>query len=158
MNDQTKTKAQLINELVALRQDIVKLEGSETDHKVAMVSQVDGIPLFESIVESAPGSMVVSGADGEIVLVNRRAEELFGYRRDELLGKSIETLMPKRFRKTYVDHQTRFLSHPELRPMNKNFELTGQRKDGSEFPMDVYLSPIKLRDEILILSVAFDIT
>jgi len=158
MKDQEKTKSQLIDELVELRKEISNLNEAETVHNGTEAKHPESEPLLGLLVESAPGAFVVSKADGQIVLVNSNTEKLFGYQPEELLGKPVETLMPERFRKAHVDHRTGFFSHPEMRPMGRNLELYGQHKDGSEFPIDVYLSPITLGDESFVLSASFDIT
>jgi PAS domain S-box-containing protein len=97
---------------------------------------------FAELVDAAPDAMVVVDQDGAIHLVNRRAEELFGYSRAELIGKAVEVLVPERFRKTHVGVRSDFAAAPKVRSMGSGLELFGRRRDGSEFPIEISLSPV----------------
>src|SRR5690349_11409625 len=118
----------------------------------------DAPNLFEQLVDSAPDAMVVIGVEGKIRLVNRRAEELFGYARDELVGQAIELLVPRRFQQGHVKHRTDFSQAPRVRPMGSELELFGLRKDGSEFPVEISLSPVVTEGETLVASAIRDVT
>lgn len=113
---------------------------------------------FQELLESAPDGMVIADANGDIVLVNRQAEHLFGYSRHELLGEPVEKLMPRRFRSAHREQRTGFFSDPQQRNMGVGRELYGRQKDGTEFPVEISLSPIETDEGILVSSAIRDIS
>jgi PAS domain S-box-containing protein len=113
---------------------------------------------FRLAVESCPSGMVMIDRTGKVVLVNTETERLFGYRRDELIGRSVDVLVPMRLRSQHVRHREGFIRHPETRRMGAGRELFGLRKDGTEFPVEVGLNPIQTSEGLLVLSVIVDIS
>lgn len=112
---------------------------------------------LQQAVEASPNAMVMTDQDGRIVMVNARAEEYFGYTREELIGASVDTLLPERFRAGHPILRERFALKPEARPMGSGRDLYGRRKDGSEFPIEIGLNPIETQEGTFVLSAIVDI-
>ena len=110
------------------------------------------------VVEAAPNAMVMINDQGHIALVNSQTSVSFGYTRDELLSMMVESLIPERFRPLHESSRGAFFARPNRREMGAGRELFGRRKDGSEFPIEIGLNPIQIRDESFVLASIIDIT
>jgi PAS domain S-box-containing protein len=113
---------------------------------------------FRALLESAPDGIVIADRDGRIAMVNRQAELLFGYEREELLGREVETLLPEHARMQHVMHRAQYVAAPAVRPMGRGLALSGRRKDGTEFPAEISLSPLETDEGLLITAVVRDVT
>ena len=113
---------------------------------------------FRLVVEAAPSAMIMVNKDGCITLVNTQAEAVFGYSRQELIGRTVETLIPERFRSHHMDYRLGYLGDAHARPMGAERELFGLRKDGTEVPIEIGLTPIQTSEGLLVLASIIDIT
>src|SRR5260370_5326228 len=113
---------------------------------------------FRAVLEAAPDAMVIVNKDGRIVLVKAQTENLCGYGREELLGKPVEMLVPQRFRGAHPAHRTGYFAKPTAGPMGAGLDLYGQRKDGSEFQIEISLSPLETEEGKQVSSTIRDIT
>ncbi|NJK85374.1 MAG: PAS domain S-box protein [Bacteroidales bacterium] len=113
---------------------------------------------FKWLVESSPNSIILTDGSGNIRLINRQTELVFGYERNELLGKPIETLMPERYRGHHVTYRKNYYNEPQARPMGTGRDLYGLHKSGNEIPIEIGLTPLKMQDKQMILATIVDIT
>ena len=118
----------------------------------------DSEAYFKHLLELAPDAMIIIDEHGKIAIVNGQAEEMFGYERSEMLGQPIEMLLPERLRRVHVGHRSGYGLDPRLRPMGQGQDLVARRKDGSEFPVEISLSPIKANNGRFVSSVIRDVT
>ena len=113
---------------------------------------------FRTLFEFSPDAIIATNQTGEITEVNSQVEKFFGYSRDELLGQRVEALVPERFRNAHLKHRADYSAASQTRPMGIGLELRGRRKDGSEFPVDILLSPVETAEGKITLSVIRDLT
>lgn len=128
------------------------------DHNKLLSGYRKAQALFEHLFESTPDANMLVDEQGLITAVNHQAEIYFGYLREELLGQPIEMLLPEEFRQRHQNHRNRYNQSPRLRPMGVGLELYGLRKNGSKFPVDITLNPLKTDDGLVILCVIKDIS
>ncbi|MET0341319.1 MAG: PAS domain S-box protein [Polyangiales bacterium] len=121
--------------------DVLRLQEQKVAQQRALDVVVTRSERFAQLLDMAPDATVIVGQDGKIQLVNLQTERLFGYPRAELVGQPLDILIPERFRATHLGHMQRFFANPGARPMGSGLELYGRRRDGSELPIEVSLSP-----------------
>jgi PAS domain S-box-containing protein len=114
--------------------------------------------VYEKLLDAAPDAVIVVEESGRIVLANLQAERLFGYHKDQLIGEAMEILVPERFRASHPAHRGRFFAAPKVRPMGSGLDLFGRKSDGSEFPIEISLSPLHTEEGLLISASIRDIT
>jgi PAS domain S-box-containing protein len=129
---------------------------AERDEAVAKLRQSE--LKMKAMLESAPDAMVIVKSSGEITLVNVQMEKLFQYKREELIGRSVEMLIPDRFQEKHAGHRATFYRNMRVRPMGSGMDLYALRKDGSEFPVEISLSPIESDEGTLVITAIRDIT
>ena len=113
---------------------------------------------FRNLLEAAPDAMIIVDEKGKIVLVNGQALRMFGYKRDEMIGESVDALLPEKLRHMHVSHRASYSEQPILRPMGQDIDLVGLRKDGSEFPVEISLSLVETHGGRFISSVVRDVS
>jgi protein-histidine pros-kinase len=128
------------------------------DTRVSRMSREKAEGMFRALLESAPDAIVILDGEGTIQLVNTQAERLFGYSRADLLGHPVEMLVPARFRSRHSGHRAGFFAQPRVRAMGAGLELMGLRQDGTEFPVEISLSPIETDEGLLVSSAIRDAT
>ncbi len=139
-----ETKEQLIRQQEETVRDAIKQKQSEKR--------------FRGLLEAAPDAMVIVDQEGMIIMVNAQTEKLFGYTRGDLFGQHVEVLVPTRFRDVHPFHRRQYGKNPHPRPMGADLELYALRKDGTEFPVEISLSPMETEEDNLIIAAIRDIT
>lgn len=139
--------------------DLVHLKehGTKQDEAIRQLA-IRNERKFAQLLDAAPDAIVVVGEDGMIDFVNTQTEHLFGHTRGELVGQDLEILIPERLRSGHGAHVTRFLANPAARPMGSRLELFGRRKDGTEIPIEVSLSPVRSESGVTVSAAIRDIT
>jgi PAS domain S-box-containing protein len=149
--DERMTREQLITELLAMRQEFHVLEACRQEMQISQAK-------YATLLESAPDAMLFVGRDSKIVTANAQMEKLFGYAEEELVGRDLHQLIPERYRAGHRASLAAFFSSPRARPMGTGLEILGLKKDGSEFPADISLSPLEAEGELLAIASIRDIT
>jgi PAS domain S-box-containing protein len=129
---------------------------SELEKSIREIEQAQ--QKFKGLLESAPDAIVIVSEKGIIQLVNNQCENIFGYRKDELIGHNVELLLPERFSNKHPEHRQLFFNNPRARPMGASLELFGLRKNKQEFPVEVSLSPLHMEDGLLVTAAIRDIS
>ncbi len=114
--------------------------------------------LFETLFESSPDAVLVTDQTGLILQANAQAESIFGYARQELVGQTVELVIPERFHSVHPKHRSTYSSQPRVRAMGAGLELFARRKDGTEIPVDIMLSPLQMAEGQLVLAVVRDVS
>ena len=158
-------------ELTARRKDgtefpvDISLSSLETEEGVLVSAAVRDITdrkrteeRFQALLEAAPDAIVAVDGEGLIHLVNKQAESLFGYTREELIGQPLDMLVPERVREIHPQHRASYFTHPTARPMGAGLTLAARRKDGTEFPVDISLSSLETHEGVLVSAAVRDVT
>jgi PAS domain S-box-containing protein len=151
MNDIYKSKEQLVRELDDMQHKLNELETCEVEFKRIQRR-------YKELLRAAPDAMIFISSDNAIVMINAQTERLFGYTADELTGKTLDVLIPERFRHRHKKNVTDFFSSPRVRTMGSGTKIFGLRKDGSEFRADISLSPLQTYEGLLVTAAVRDIT
>jgi PAS domain S-box-containing protein len=158
MKDERKTKARLIDELNSLRRRVEELDAAEARRQQAEKALQETDRRFRALLQSASAAVVIIDSQGRIAMVNTRAESLFGYSRDEMVGQPLEMLLPERYRTAHTAHRAAFMRSPRIRPMGTDLRLFGRSKDGVEFPIEVGLSHVEADGDTMGMAFILDVT
>ncbi len=121
-------------------------------------AEADEAARFRELVEAAPDAIIKVDSHGKIALINRATETLFGYTRDELIGQPVEILVPAVYRGVHVGHRAAYMENPVARPMGHGLTLHAVKKDGTEFPVEISLSPVHTAEEVRTIAIVRDVT
>jgi PAS domain S-box-containing protein len=129
-----------------------------TARKAAERSLADSEQRFRAVLEASPNAIIAVDHGGRMIYANPQVETTFGYARAELLGQPVELLIPDRVSDRHVTHRSEFMAHPNARPMGIGMDLAGRRKDGSQFPVEISLSPVGSGGQVEVFATVVDIT
>ena len=151
MKSVVMTKAELLRELEETRKRVQDLDICRAEFEKAREK-------YEKVLDSAPDATLFVNTQNQVVLVNAQFEKIFGYRQEEIIGKSLEALVPDRYKKNHRQMVEKFFLQPKVRPMGSHFEIYAKKKNGDEFPVDISLSPIQTDSELLVTAAVRDIS
>jgi PAS domain S-box-containing protein len=143
---------------ISVLQDITERKRAIEALRIGLESLATTEIQFRTLLESASQGVLAVDESGRITLVNAKTEEMFGYRRDELMDQPMDVLLPERYRTEHAHHQRTYFLHPRSRPMGLGLDLSGRRKDGSEFPLEASLSFVAQGERRMALALLTDIT
>jgi len=135
-----------------------KQESTPDSFQERLELSLPSLPVLASFLDVSPDALLVIDATGTIVLVNTQGERLFGYSPRELVGQSVDTLLPERLRTAHMGRRLRYIQTPGARPMGAGLNLVGQRKDGDEFPVDISLRPLMIGPVFYVMAAIRDMT
>jgi PAS domain S-box-containing protein len=169
MGDAEPTREQLAAEVASLRRRVHELETAATEHRRAEQRLASDAQLSlaalrrseataEAILESASEGIILIDGGGRVTLANAAALRMFGYDRAEVLGRPLEILLPESVRAAHVEHREGYFAEPRVRPMGIGLDLSGRRRDGSEFPVEISLSGVQTTDGLVAMAFITDIT
>lgn len=133
-------------------------DASDEFHALLEKQRLEGEAKLNVFVEAVAEGIVVVSRDGKIQIANRRVQEMFGYTREELIGQGMDILVPRRYRRSHVEQRKEYFAEPRIRAMGAGRDLTGCRKDGTEFPVEIGLSYVQTEQGMLALGLITDIT
>ena len=142
----------------AIRDEADSVAGFVTVIRDLASEQQRAHSLFHDLLEAAPDAMVIVGPDGRIALANAQTDQMFGYPREDLLGSEVEILLPPRLRGEHIRHRADFFAAPLARKMGSSLDLWGLRRDGTEFPADISLSPLRIEQRPYVSASIRDVT
>jgi len=131
---------------------------AESERADAESERAEAEARYRTLLEATPEALIIVGTDGRVMLANAQTDRMFGYPRDELLGSEVERLLPLRFREKHIRHRANFCAKPELRKLGSGLGLWGLRRDGTEFPVDISLSPLRTEQSLDVLAAIRDVT
>jgi two-component system, cell cycle sensor histidine kinase and response regulator CckA len=154
----TEEELVTLTDLAAVVMHELDLEQELAEARLKSGSETEGEAKFRALMESASQAIIAINQRGRIEVVNNKAEELFGYERNEMIGQPLEILLPQRLRDSHVGHRTQYFGHPHPRPMGIGMDLSGRRSDGREFPVEISLNYVEVGGRSLAISFITDIS